>query len=74
VPELQGATILLEGLARLATALEDGAEQRVDSGGAGRAHLDLLELIRGLVEHLQLEKDPPEGDRQRQIVGRPVDR
>src|SRR5882724_8116571 len=60
VAELQGAAILLERLPRLAAALEDGAEQRVDRGRAGRSDFDLLELIGGLVEHLQLEEDTAE--------------
>src|SRR5215510_14583878 len=67
VAELQGAAILLERFARLAAALEDGAEQRVYHGRAGRAHLDLFELIGGFVQHLELEEDAPECDRQSQI-------
>ena len=42
VPELQGAAIFLKGLAGLPAPLEDGAEERVDDGRAGHAHLDLL--------------------------------
>src|SRR5207244_3688118 len=52
VPELEGAAILVERRTALAAALEDGAEERMDHGGAGRAHLDLLELVGSLVEHL----------------------
>ena len=74
VPELQRAAVLLERLARLAAALEDGAEEGVDDGQVGRPHLDLLELVRGLVEHLQLEVDAAQRHGQRQVVGRPLDR
>src|SRR5207245_2330553 len=55
VAEQEGAAIFLERLSGLAATLEDRAEERVDHRRAGRAHLDLLELVRGLVEHLQLE-------------------
>src|SRR2546428_9766473 len=74
VPELQSTTILLKGLAGLPAALEDGAEERVDDGRAGHAPLDLLQLVRGLVEHLQLEEDPAERHGEGEIVGRPLAR
>ena len=66
--ESQRPPIFLEGLACLATPLEDRAQECVDDGQIGRAHLELLELIGRLVEHLQLEVDAPERRGQGKIV------
>jgi len=68
VAEAQRAAIFLEGLARLATALEDGAEERVHDRQIGRADFELLELIGRLVEHLELEVHAAEGSGQREVV------
>ena len=40
----------------------------------GRPHLDLLELVRGLIEHLQLEVHAAKRHRQGYIVRRSRDR
>ena len=40
------------------------------TGMSARAHLELLELLGRLVEHLQLEVDAAQRRRQRQVVGR----
>ena len=61
-------------VARLAAALEHGAQERVDHRHVGRPHLELLELLGGLVEHLELEVDAPERGRQREVVGRALGR
>src|SRR5205085_9941721 len=53
--QAQGAAILVEGVARLPALLEHGAEEGVHDRQVGRFDLELLELLGGLVEHLQLE-------------------
>src|SRR5688500_8788366 len=64
VAQAQRAPILLERLARLAAPLEDGAEEGVHDRQIGRAHLELLELIGRLVQHLELEVHAAKAGRQ----------
>src|SRR5216117_574424 len=72
VAQAQGPPILGEGLARLTATLEDRTEECVDDRQVGRAHLDLLELIGGLVQHLELKVDAAERDGEGEIVGRSI--
>jgi len=68
VSEAQGAAVLLERGRRLAPALEDGAELGMHERQVGRPHFHLLELIRRLVQHLELEVDTPQRDGERDVV------
>src|SRR5207245_1378698 len=63
-----------EGLARVAAALEDGAEERVHGRQVGSTHLDLLELVGRLVEHLELEVHATERRREGEVVGHALGR
>src|SRR5438105_1503022 len=72
VAQAQRAAILVERVVRLAAPLEHGAEEGVDHRQVGRPHLELLELVGRLVEHLELEVDAPEGGGQREVVGHPL--
>src|SRR5207247_1943733 len=60
VSEAQSAAVLLERGPRLAAPLEHGAEIGMDERQVRRAHFHLLELIRRLVEHLELQVDTAE--------------
>src|SRR5439155_1569996 len=70
VSELERAPVLVEGRTRLAAPLEHGAEIRVHGREARRPHLDLLELVGRLVQHLELEEDAAERQGERGLVGR----
>src|SRR5262245_34953262 len=70
--ESERAPILLEGLAGLAPPFEDRPEVRVNRGKIRHAHLELLELIGGLVQHGQLEVDPAQAEREREVVRVPT--
>src|SRR2546428_2133277 len=70
VSELERAPVLVEGRTRLAAPLEHGAEIRVHGREARRPHLDLLELVGRLVQHLELEEDAAERQGERGLAGR----
>src|SRR5262249_58812208 len=72
--EAQRSPIFGERVAGLPTPLEDRAEERVDDWKIGRSHLDLFELLGGLVQHLELEVDATERNGEREIVGSAVHR
>jgi len=69
VTERERTPVLIEGRVRLTAALEDRAEVGVHGRQVRRPNFDLLELVGGFVEHLEVEVDPPERDGEREVVG-----
>src|SRR5262249_34975749 len=67
--ELQGPAVLRARLPPFAPVFEDGGEVGVHHGDVGSSHFDALELVRRLVEHLQLEVDSTQGRGDREVVG-----
>ena len=65
---VEAAAVLLASVAEEAAPLEDAPQVTVQRGQRRRAHLDLLELIGGLVQHGKLEVHAAERYGHRQVA------